>query len=359
MKESRSNLEQKIGVAILLLLLAGCLLVLLPFVSALLWAVVLSISTWPLYRRLLRMTGGRATLASSLMTLGMLLVVVLPFVVVGASLADNVKDLTAATRKWIEAGPPAPPEWLGKIPLIGAKAVSTWQSLTSDTGKLMEKSQELLQLASAWLLKGGLLLGHGLMQLTLSIFIAFFLFRHGTMAAGRLGDVVGRIYGDKGKHLLTVAGNTIQGVVYGILGTALAQAVLAGIGLVIAGVPGGVLLALLVFFLSVVPGGPPLVMFPAAFWLFHQGSTGWGVFMVIWGIFVSTVDNFIKPWLISKGSDLPFILIFFGVLGGALAFGFIGVFLGPTLLAVGWRLVKEWMSVSPALAADKSTEAID
>jgi predicted PurR-regulated permease PerM len=81
--------------------------------------------------------------------------------------------------------------------------------------------------------------------------------------------------------------------------------------------------------------------------------------MVIWGIFVSTVDNFIKPWLISKGSDLPFILIFFGVLGGALAFGFIGVFLGPTLLAVGWRLVKEWMSVSPALAADKSTEAID
>jgi predicted PurR-regulated permease PerM len=275
----------------------------------------------------------------------MMLVVVLPFVVVGASLADNVKDLTAATRKWMEAGPPAPPEWLGKVPLIGAKAVSTWQSLTSDTGKLMEKSQELLQLASAWLLKGGLLLGHGLMQLTLSIFIAFFLFCHGTMAAGRLEDVVGRIYGEKGKHLLRVAGNTIQGVVYGILGTALAQAVLAGIGLVIAGVPGGVLLALLVFFLSVVPGGPPLVMFPAAFWLFHQGSTGWGVFMVIWGIFVSTVDNFIKPWLISKGSDLPFILIFFGVLGGALTFGFIGVFLGPTFLAVGFRLLEEW---SPA-----------
>jgi predicted PurR-regulated permease PerM len=99
---------------------------------------------------------------------------------------------------------------------------------------------------------------------------------------------------------------------------------------------------LLTFFLSVVPVGPPLVWLPAAFWLFHQGSTGWGIFMLAWGVAVSSVDNVVKPWLISQGSDLPFILIFFGVLGGALVFGFIGVFIGPTLLAVGYRLVEEW-----------------
>jgi predicted PurR-regulated permease PerM len=132
-------------------------------------------------------------------------------------------------------------------------------------------------------------------------------------------------------------------VVYGILGTALAQAVVAGIGFVIAGVPGAALLALLTFFASVVPiVGTALVWLPAAIWLFHLGSTGWAIFMLIWGFGVANLDNIVKPWLISQGSNMPFILIFFGVLGGALAFGFIGVFLGPTLLAVGYRLVEEW-----------------
>jgi predicted PurR-regulated permease PerM len=168
---------------------------------------------------------------------------------------------------------------------------------------------------------------------------------------------VERIGGERGKHLLTVAGNTIRGVVYGILGTALAQALLAGIGFLIAGVPGAAVLALLTFFLSVVPMGPPLVWIPAVIWLFHQGHTGWGIFMLFWGVGVSSVDNVVKPWLISQGSDMPFLLIFFGVLGGALAFGFIGVFLGPTLLAVGYRLVTEWATTAPATtAAEKLSE---
>ena len=136
----------------------------------------------------------------------------------------------------------------------------------------------------------------------------------------------------------------MRGVVYGILGTALAQAVMAGIGFVMAGVPGAGVLTLLTFFLSVVPMGPPLIWGPAALWLFHEGSTGWGVFMLIWGVGVSSIDNVVKPWLISQGSAMPFLLILLGVLGGALAFGFIGVFLGPTLLAVGFRLVEEWVS---------------
>jgi len=166
---------------------------------------------------------------------------------------------------------------------------------------------------------------------------------------------VDRIAGDQGKHLLTVAGNTVRGVVYGILGTALVQAVLAGIGFLIAGVPGAALLALLTFFFSVVPAvGTALAWIPAALWLFHRGATGWAIFMIVWGIGVASIDNVVKPWLISQGSDLPFILIFFGVLGGALAFGFIGVFLGPTLLAVGYRVVAEWATVrrdsSPAAA---------
>jgi predicted PurR-regulated permease PerM len=182
------------------------------------------------------------------------------------------------------------------------------------------------------------------MRMALSIFVAFFIFRDGGRLEKHLKSMVERIGGERGGHLLTLAGNTIRGVVYGILGTAIAQAALASVGFLIAGVPGALVLGLLTFLFSVVPIGAPLIWLPATIWLFSQGRTGWGIFMLIWGLGVSSVDNFIKPWLISQGSNMPFVLIFFGVLGGALAFGFIGVFLGPTLLAVGWRLVQEWMS---------------
>ncbi len=359
MNELRSKLEKYLGVVVLFLLLFGCLVVLRPFVSALLWGVVLSVSSWPLYQRLLRLTGNRRTLASLSMALGMILIVLLPLVIVGVTLADNVTELTAAVRGWIEEGPPDPPAWLGKVPLVGQTAVESWQSIAGDTGALLEKSKEWIQPASAWLLKGGLLLGHGLVQLTLSVLIAFFLFRHGVSAAERLSAVVGRIAGVRGQELLIVAGKTIRGVVYGIIGTALVQGILAGIGFVIAGVPGAAFLALLTFFFSVIPVvGTGLVWIPVAFWLFHKGFSGWGIFMVIWGLGVGNVDNIVKPWLISQGSDMPFILIFFGVIGGALTFGFIGVFLGPTLLAVGYRLVAEWISTASTAATPASSKSV-
>lgn len=345
MSSLRSKLEQNLGWAVLLVLLAGCLLVLRPFVSALLWAVVLCVSSWPVYRRLVAWLGNRSTLAALVMTLAMVLIILLPFVVVGTTLADNVNQLTDATRRWIENGPPAPPEWLARVPVVGQQATDYWQSLAADTSKLWTEAQRIIEPASSWLLRGGLALGGGLIQLALSIFVAFFLFRDGIAAGGLLTTAVERIGGEPGKHLLTIAGKTIRGVVYGILGTALLQAIMTGIGLLIAGVPGAALLALLTFFASVIPVvGTGLIWIPAALWLFHQGATGWAIFMLIWGVGVSNIDNFVKPWLISQGSDMPFILIFFGVVGGALTFGFIGVFIGPTLLAVGYRLVAEWIS---------------
>lgn len=347
----RSKLEQNLGWIILALLLGGCLLVLLPFISALLWAVVLSASSWPLYRRLVKWLGGRSTLAALFMALAMICVILLPFVIIGATLGDNVNELTAATQRWMDAGPPAPPGWLAKVPAVGPQATEYWESFAADSSKQLAAAKRFIEPVSGWLLRVGLALGRGLLELALSILIAFFLFRDGGKAADHLNAAVVRIAGERGQHLLEVAGNTVRGVVYGILGTALVQAVIAGIGFLIAGVPGAGVLALLTFFLSVVPVGPPLIWLPASLWLFHQGSTGWGIFMLIWGVGVSSVDNFVKPWLISQGSAMPFLLIFFGVIGGALAFGFIGVFIGPTLLAVGYRLVQEWVAAHPATAA--------
>jgi predicted PurR-regulated permease PerM len=363
MNNLRSRLEQNLGWLLLALLLGGCLLVMRPFASALLWAVVLSFSTWPLHRRLVNLLGGRRTLAAALMTLGMVLVMLLPFVIVGVTLADNVRELTVATWRWLDAGPPDPPAWLAKVPVVGPSASENWQALAGDSTKLLEQAKRFIEPVSSWLLKAGLAVGTGLAQLALSILITFFLLRDGLAVAERLNASVGRIAGERGKHLLEVAGNTVRGVVYGILGTALAQAVVAGIGFLIAGVPGAGLLALLTFFFSVVPVvGTGLVWLPAAGWLFHQGATGWGIFMLVWGMGVANIDNVVKPWLISQGSAMPFILVFFGVLGGALTFGFIGVFIGPTLLAVGYRLVEEWVSTgrsqspaSPGTPAPKQT----
>jgi predicted PurR-regulated permease PerM len=345
MNKLRSRLERNIGGIVLLILLVGCLFVLRPFVSALLWAVVLCFSSWPAYRRLLGLVGNRRTLAASLMTLAMVLVVLLPFIIIGATLADNINQLTGAVKTWAQNGPPGPPDWLLKVPFVGAKATAYWQGVTEDTATLWAQAQQFIKPVSAWLLRASLALGSGLLQLALSIFIAFFFFRDGVTLANQLTTAVDRISGEQGRHLLTVAGQTIRGVVYGILGTSLIQAAALGIGLFIAGVPSAAFLALLAFFASILPVvGTGLVWIPAALWLFHQGANGWGIFLLAWGVGVSSLDNFVKPWLISQGSDMPFILIFFGVIGGALTFGFIGVFLGPTLLAVGYRLTQEWIS---------------
>ena len=356
----RSKPEQVFGWSVLLLLLLGCLLVMRPFVSALLWAGVLSFSTWPIYRRLARALGQRRSLAAALMALGMVLVILVPLLIVGSTLADNVKDLTVAARRSLEQGPPG---WLVKVPVVGHSATEYWQSLAHDSAKLWTDARRFVEPVSSSLLKLGMMVGSGLMELALSVLVAFFMFRHGLSLADALTAGADRIWGEQGRRLLLVAGNTIRGVVYGILGTAFIQAFLLGIGLLIAGVPGAAVLALLTFFVAIIPVlGTAIIWLPAALWLFYQGSTGYGIFMMVWGFGVNNVEPLVKPFLISKGSDMPFLLIFFGVLGGAVAFGFIGVFLGPTLLAVGYRVMKEWgeaTRLKPQAAERGSGESVE
>ena len=377
----KTRLEQGMSVVTLGLLLIGCFVVMRPFLSALMWAVVLGFTLWPVQSRLTRWLGNRRTLAASVTTLTIAIVLVVPFVVVGISLADDARALATATRKWSEGGLPAPPTWVERIPIIGDQAKFYWEEFDKDLeafwlqlkkpldegpgfiaeegdaelspeigpvppsfgeSRLANALRNLFAWAQSWLPSAGLAIGRGMTEVVLSVFLAFFILRDGSVVAVRLATGVDRIAGERGRRLLEVAGNTVRGVVYGILGTALVQGGLAAVGFFIAGVPGATLLGLLTFFLSAIPLGPPLVWIPAVVWLYQQGATGWAIFMLVWGVVVSSVDNLVKPWLISQGSNLPFILIFFGVIGGALAFGVIGVFLGPTLLAVAYRLIEEW-----------------
>ena len=337
--------ELVISGAALVLLLLGCAFVLRPFATSLLWAVVLWLATAPIHQQVLAWVGERRTVAAALMTLGVSSVLLLPIVVVGFSVADSAQDLASASRRWLEAGPPQPPLWLESVPLVGRHVTHEWITLAGDSQRLLAQAERLIEPATTWAAAVGLAILRGVTEIAVSILIAFFLYRDRVAFGDRFRAAAARIAGPSADPLLALAINTLHSVVYGILGTAVVQGVMAGVGLLIAGVPGAILLGLLTFFLSIVPMGPPMVWVPATIWLYQTGAPGWALFMLIWGFGVSSIDNFLKPWLISQGSTLPFILIFFGVVGGVLAFGFIGVFLGPTLLAVGYRLVLDWAVV--------------
>lgn len=327
----------------LVVLIAGCYLVLRPFLSAVLWAVILCCTTWPVFARLQRLTRGRVTVAALVVTLVIALVVLAPFLIVGVSLAENANELLAQSKRLIDAGPPDPPAWVGRIPLVGERAQAYWSGIAHDSEGLITDLKQYIEPLQGFAIASGAAVARGVLELALSIFIAFFLYRDGEAISERLTASVSHIAGERGRHLMDIAVATMRGVVYGILGTAIAQGVLVAVGLSLAGVPAAPLLGLATFFLSPLPIGPPLVWAPAAFWLFNQGHPAWAIFMLVWGVaVVSSVDNVIKPLIISRGSNLPFILVLLGVLGGVIAFGFIGVFLGPTLLAIGFALIHDW-----------------
>lgn len=353
---NRLKMEQIVSVAAVALVAFGCMVVLRPFITALLWAAILCFSTWPLFVRLEAALKGRRTLASSIMVLGIALLLVAPFVIAGTQLADNFRTAIEWIREAKVNGLPPPPDWIKQLPMVGKPLAEQWAGLSADTGALMEKVRELLEKSQGWLVRNGIVVLGGIAQLCFSVLIAFFLYRDGDSVVRMLVEGIRRIAGDDTQNLINIVGGTVKGVVYGILCTALAQGVLAGIGFTIAGIPSSLLLGFLTFVLAFVPGGPPFVWLPVAGWLFLSGNVGWGIFMLLWGfLVVSGVDNFLRPYFISRDSKQSFALILLGVLGGLLAFGFIGLFLGPTLLAIGSTLVKQFIARKREARSAEST----
>ena len=406
--------EPLLGGVALLLLLTGCFFVLRPFLSALMWAIILAYSLHPLQRLFTRWFRGSRTLAACLVTLTVAVVFAGPVVLIGVSIAQDGKDLAVATRNWFMAAPEQPPAWVAQMPVVGDEIEGYWTGFAEDRKRWMEQLDKevtspprpkivvetrdglvvqepgsglkdatgkpagggvedrkdesphvvvllgrFLAWARSWLISAGVAVGQGVTQVLVSAFLAFFLLRDAPELSVRLGVAVERLAGARGRHLIKVAGDTVRGVIYGILGTAIVQAIVAGLGFWIAGVPGVVLLSVLTFFFAVVPFGPPLIWLPASLWLFAQDQAGWGVFMLVWGLLgISSVDNILRPFLISQGSKMPFALIFCGVIGGALAFGLVGVFLGPTLLAVVFRLIEEWSSTQSGREVDSASGGI-
>jgi predicted PurR-regulated permease PerM len=333
---------------LLAILVIGCFIVLKPFLVTVLWALILALSTWPTFRWLERRLGGRRTLAALIVTLGLVAALLVPLIIVGTSVADDISRFSARAREFFADGlPPTPPEWLAGLPVAGPDLAAQWTDLAEDTDRLADLIRQHIPAVRDWLLRTAGALTLGLLELALSLIIAFIFLRQGPAVSRRLGVMVDKLTGhERGQHLLAVAQGTLKGVVYGIIGTALAQGVLTVIGLWMAGVPSALFLGVVAGLLSVLPFGPGLIWLPAAIWLFNSGETGWGIFLLLWGaLVVNGADNIIKPYFIGRGSALPLLLVFLGIFGGAIAFGFLGIFLGPTLLAVAYSLFVAWTSM--------------
>jgi predicted PurR-regulated permease PerM len=343
MAVTEKRVEQIIQIVAIVVLVIGCFMVLRPFLAAILSAAILCFSTWPVYEWLERKLGGRNWLAALVMTLLMALVLVLPLIAITLSYADEVPQLVERAREMLSQGLPEPPSWVSSIPLVGEQIDTAWRDLAGNREKLAEMLKRLLQPARQVLVYSGFLIGEGAAQFTLIAFVSYFFYRDGAALVRALRNALNRLAGDQTGRLLEIVGGTINGVVYGIVGTGIAQGIAALVGFLIAGVPGAPMLAFVTCFLSIIPAGPVLIWLGATAWLVATDQAGWAIFMALWGFFViSGIDNIVKPLLISRGSSLPFALVLLGVLGGVLAFGFVGIFLGPTLLAVGFNLIRSW-----------------
>ncbi|MGA2070080.1 MAG: AI-2E family transporter [Sedimentisphaerales bacterium] len=358
MIKNQQRIEQIAGLILIGVLIVGCALVLRPFALAIIWAAILCFVTWPLRELLLKWFRGRYNLTASIMTVLLLLVLFVPFFVVGLTFTDSISSAMQWLDTQKETGFLPPPAWVERIPLVGAKITEYWSSLAEDAEPALNRLKPWFEQAGLWLLKYSFNFAQGVFTLAMSVLIAFFLYRDGNGIVENISELFQRISGDSAQHLMDVVKTTVRSVVYGTIGTALAQGLAAWIGFSIAGVPSPMLLATMTFILGFIPFGPPVIWITASIWLLAEGRTGWGVFMVIYGIFgISGIDNFIKPYLISRGSKLSFIVTFIGVLGGLVAFGFIGVFLGPTLLAVGYSLLHEILAHGSSAPVPKPADA--
>ena len=348
---SRMAAERVLMSVLLTGIAVGCWLVLTPFLSAILWAGILVFSTWPVFEWVrLHLRFGRGWAAGMMVSLTSVLIV-LPLALAAPAGAEDANQLRAKIEAMLGSGLPTSPAWLAEMPLVGPALSASWNTWSAD----LSGAVGLFRPYYGAIAEGGVsvLLGiaSGVLQFLLALLIAYFFWLSGDTLAVQLRRIAHRIAGDQAERLISVTGATVRGTVYGILGTAVVQGLLTAFGLWIAGVPRPVLLGAIAGFLSVLPIGAPLIWIPASLWLLTSGETGWGVFLAVYGtVAISGADNLIRPYFIARGAQLPFLLTILGVLGGALAFGLLGVFLGPVLLGVGFTLVAEFAGTGTSTA---------
>lgn len=333
-----------LGVLFLGGMIGTSLWILRPFLGAGIWAVTIVTATWPLMTAIQARLWGRRSLAVSVMTVILLCFLVVPLWLAISTIVSNADFMAGWMKSLSNFEVPPPPTWVGKIPILGSDLVVAWEkAAVTGIQDFLKRLAPYGGSAIQWFIEevGGF--GSLVLQFLLTVVFSALLYARGEQAASWMIRFGRRLAGPRGEHAIQLAGQAVRGVALGVVVTALAQAVLGGVGLAIAGIPFAAVLTALIFLTAIAQVGPFLVMIPAVIWLYWSGSTGWGTFLLVWALVVGTMDNFLRPVLIKKGADLPLLLIFSGVVGGLIAFGLIGIFVGPVVLAVSHTLLAAWV----------------
>jgi predicted PurR-regulated permease PerM len=354
-----SGTTQLLERAVLLLLFGGLLLgilaVLRPFGTGILFGAILAIAAWPLRDLLLR-RGLRRGLVATLLLVLALAVVVLPLMALAPGLGERLTQGAGRLRDYFASAPQIP-SWLAGLPVVGERLASLWDKMLLAKGNFWTVLEPYSDALREALVDAAGALGQSVVQIILSLVVATFFWVSGDTLTVTLRDILRRLGGETADGALDVAADAVRSVAYGVVGTAVIQAVIMAIGLTVAGVPGAVLLGFVTLLLALSQIGAPLIIVVwagAAIWLFGQDQQGWGIFMIFWGLVVTVIDNFIKPLLIGAGVEMPLSLTILGVFGGFVAFGFLGLFIGPTLIAVGYTLLEAWRGARAATPVGKT-----
>ena len=342
-------IEYSIVLLLVVGLLLGVLTVLWPFTTAILFGATLTIAAWPLRQALVRWGVGRK-LTAVLLLLLLLIAIVLPVLVMAPILTDQLSQGMQSVQTYFQAAP-AQPAWLTGVPVVGSRLGQLWDQLYRAGGDLSAALAPYAATVRQMLLAAAGAFTDSVIALILSLIVATMFWTGGDKLAAQLHDIFSRLGGATAEKTLDAAAGAVRSVAYGVIGTAVIQTVLLMLGLALAGVPGSATLGFLGLLLAISQiGGPLLVLIwgGAAWWLFGHDYQGWGAFMIVWGLLISTMDNILKPWLIGLGVRMPMSLTILGVFGGFIAYGFLGLFIGPTLIAVAFVLLEAWRAPASA-----------
>ncbi len=327
------------------MLIVSSFVILRPFLVAFTWAVTIAVATWPVLLRLEHAFGGRRTPAVTVMTLVLIVAVVLPLFLGILAIIQNVPTIETWTRAATSTTVPPPPAWIEGLPLVGAKIAARWRELAAAGPS--EWSVRLLPLArrlALWFVSQVGSVAVVLAQFLLTIVFSAMLYATGERAVARVDRVADRLAGARGHDAVHLAGSAIRAVALGVVVTAVLQSALGGLGLAVVGVPFAIFLTAVMFVLAIAQIGAGPVLLGAVFWVYAKEGPVWGTAFLVWAIFCSMLDNLVRPILIRRGADIPLSLIFAGVIGGLIAFGILGLFVGPVVLAVGHTLLEQWIA---------------
>lgn len=346
-RPSSSDLTRiTLGVLALGVMIFTSLWVMLPFVLSVTWAATIVVATWPILLGIQRRLGGRRGPAVAVMVTVLLALIVVPIWLGTSVVASHSERLGEVVRSAAKEGFPPPPAWLERIPLVGDRLAGRWQEFTGNPEAVATRLQPHARQVAAWIAARAGAIGGTLVQLLLMVAVTGILYATGETTGRGVLRFLRRLAGERGVNSGRLAAQAVRAVALGVVVTAVAQTVLSGVGLAVAGVPYAGLLTVTVFVLCIAQIGPILVLAPATIWLYSSGSTGRGTVLLVISVVALTLDNVLRPVLIRKGADLPLVLILSGVIGGVITFGVIGLFIGPVLLAVTWTLLVAWVGDS-------------